>query len=206
MPPMLHVTFFELMSGCAKNLLAGYFRLGVNERAHVLQLITKAVSAAGLIEGRPPPHAARKRLVEQPPIKHDVHSRVRGFDFYRPQQLIPVRYELLDRFLCYSQLPVLSRYGAGFFNALGFADDDNDLTLFARNHLDDRLHRRARIKSRAGSARELHSAESGRTRVRAIPAQKLFAVTSDGAVLLAHIGECYSMRELVVVRIAREDC
>src|ERR1700730_17185092 len=99
MPPMLHIAFLELASGGTKDLLASQFRLRVNKRAHVLQLIPKPVSAAGLIESRSPPHPAREHLIEQPAIKNDVHSRVRGFDFNRPQQLIPIRYDARDCFL-----------------------------------------------------------------------------------------------------------
>ncbi len=202
---MLHVAFFELARGRPQYLIAGNLRLCVNERAHVLQLVSKPVSAARLIEGRPRPHAARKRLVEQPAIEHYIHRRVRCFDFYRLQQVIPIDYDLLDRLLRDGDLPVLSRQSACFFNVLTFAQDHRDFALFAWENLDNRLHRRTGIKSRADPARELDTAERCRIRVRSVTAQELFAVASDGAVRFADVRERHSMRELVVVRIAGED-
>ena len=202
---MLHVAFFELARGRSQYLLAGNLRLCVNERAHVLQLVSKPVSAARLIEGGPRPHTARKRLVEQPAIQHYVHRRVRRFDFYRLQQVIPIVFDLLDRLLCYGDLLVLRRQSACFCKVLAFAEDHHDFALFAWKHLDNCLHRRAGIKSRADPPRELHTAERCGIRVRSVTAQELFAVASDGAVRFADVRERHSMSELVVVRIAGED-
>jgi hypothetical protein len=43
---MLRVAFFELVRGGSQYLLAGNLRFRVNERSHVLQLVSKPVSAA----------------------------------------------------------------------------------------------------------------------------------------------------------------
>src|SRR5665213_1153546 len=71
-PPMLHVTLDELAACCAQQMLARESRQRQRQRHSVLQLIAKAVGAAGLIEGGSRPHPAYQRLIERPSIEHEV--------------------------------------------------------------------------------------------------------------------------------------
>ena len=88
-PPVLHVALGELAGGCAQQVFARKIGPDSGESHAVLQLVTKAVGAAGLIEGRPRPNPARDRLVEQPAIEHEVHRAVGRLDLDRAQNLIP---------------------------------------------------------------------------------------------------------------------
>ena len=57
-PPVLDVALGELSGGRAQQMLARQIGPDSGERHAVLQLVTKAVGAAGLIEGRARPDAA----------------------------------------------------------------------------------------------------------------------------------------------------
>ena len=61
------------------------------ERHRILQLISKAVRAAGLVESRARPHAAHQRLIQRPAIEQDVHRAIRRLHLHCAQNLIPVR-------------------------------------------------------------------------------------------------------------------
>src|SRR6476660_6921961 len=63
MPPMLNISFLELMRGRQKNLRSGNFRLCVDQRHYILQLVTKTERAARLIKSRASPNTARQRLI-----------------------------------------------------------------------------------------------------------------------------------------------
>src|SRR5439155_8117165 len=69
MPPVLHVTFHELPRGRTQDMLASQVWRSVREGHHVLQLISKSVSAARLINGRCAPDSATERLINQPAIE-----------------------------------------------------------------------------------------------------------------------------------------
>ena len=58
MPPVLHVAFFKLMSGGEHDLLSRNFRMAVDQRHNVLQLIAKTECTAGLVKSRASPDAA----------------------------------------------------------------------------------------------------------------------------------------------------
>ena len=66
MPPVLDVPLAELARRGAQDVLAHQPRTGRQERDAVLQLVPEPVRTTGLIEGRPGPHPAGQRLVEQP--------------------------------------------------------------------------------------------------------------------------------------------
>ena len=89
-PPVLHVALGELPGCRAQQVFARQIGPGGGERHAVLQLVTKAVGAAGLIEGRARPNPAGERLVEQPAIEHKIHRTVGSLDLDRAQGLIPV--------------------------------------------------------------------------------------------------------------------
>src|SRR6185436_2404153 len=90
MPPVLHVAFFELMSGGQHDLLSRNLRTAVDECHHILQLISKTKCATRLIKRCASPDAARQRLVKQPAIEHRVECGVRSSDFDRAEKVVPV--------------------------------------------------------------------------------------------------------------------
>src|SRR5688572_1075103 len=90
MPPVLHVSFLKLMSSGKHDLLSRDFRMAVDERHHVLQLIAKTECATGLIKCSAGPDAARECLVKQPAVEHYVQRSVRSFYFDCSENAVPV--------------------------------------------------------------------------------------------------------------------
>src|ERR1700678_1299011 len=62
MPPMLDVTFDELVSGCPQQLVACLGSFRHDEGHYVLQLITESISATQLIESGARPYATGQSL------------------------------------------------------------------------------------------------------------------------------------------------
>ena len=82
-PPVLHVTFHELPRGRAQQMFARHRRQGGSQCHAVLQLVTKAISAARLIERRAGPDATGQGLIQQPAVQHDVHRTVGSLHLHR---------------------------------------------------------------------------------------------------------------------------
>ena len=87
---MLDVAFGKL-SACGTNqVLASDRGLRRGQRHYVLQLIAKAISTAGLVEGRAGPNAAGQSLIQEPAVQHDVERSVRSPDLDRPDYSVPM--------------------------------------------------------------------------------------------------------------------
>ena len=99
MPPVLHVAFLELPRRRAQDLCARLLRGAVDDGHRVLELVAEAECPARLVEGRPAPHSAGERLIEQPAVQHQVQRRVRRADLDRPEDAIPERADFLQRCL-----------------------------------------------------------------------------------------------------------
>ena len=89
MPPMLHVSFDELPRSSAQNHLARDIRRRIDKCQRILQLVTKPISAARLIQSGTSPDAAAQRLVEQPAIHQEIDGKHRRLDLNRGQESIP---------------------------------------------------------------------------------------------------------------------
>ena len=90
MPPVLHVAFWELLSGTPEQMLSHDLRLCMHQRHGVLQLIAESECAAGLVIAAARPKAAGQCLIEQPAIRKHVQRRVRCFDLHGAQRVLPV--------------------------------------------------------------------------------------------------------------------
>ncbi len=89
-PPVLHVSFDELMRGRLQDVFPGQLAPRSDQRDDVLQLVAEAVCAAGLIERRPRPHPAGQRLIDQPVVQHDVHRSIRRAHLDRSLGVVPI--------------------------------------------------------------------------------------------------------------------
>ena len=69
MPPVLDIAFHELPRGRTQDVVARDMGRGVHESHHILQLVTKPVSAARLIKSRAAPEATAEGLINQPAIE-----------------------------------------------------------------------------------------------------------------------------------------
>ena len=88
-PPVLHVAVDELPRRSAKQMLARQIGTSGGERHAILQLVAKAIGAAGLIEGGARPDTAGERLIEQPAVEHDVHRPIGSLDDDSAQRGLP---------------------------------------------------------------------------------------------------------------------
>ena len=88
-PPVLDVALDELAARGPDEMFAGHRRADRGERHAILQLVPEAIGAAGLVETRSRPDAAREGLIGQPAVEHDVHRPVGGLDLNRPDNVVP---------------------------------------------------------------------------------------------------------------------
>src|SRR5690606_24059541 len=75
-PPVLNVAFRELSAGGIEYLRSGQLRIMRQQRQSILQLVTEAISAACLVEGRTCADSAGQRLIGQPMIDQGVERLV----------------------------------------------------------------------------------------------------------------------------------
>ena len=88
-PPVLHVAFDELPCRGAQQVLARKVRTRERQRHHVLQLIAKAVCAAGLVVSAARPEPAADRLIQQPAVDQRVERIVRRMHLDRVERGVP---------------------------------------------------------------------------------------------------------------------
>ena len=91
MPPVLDVALDELAARRQQQVLAVQIGPAVAERHHVLQLITEAVGAAGLVEPGAGPQTRRDVLVQEPPVHHQVERVVRCAHLDGTEDVVPQR-------------------------------------------------------------------------------------------------------------------
>src|SRR5471032_1929861 len=90
MPPVLDISLPELTGSAKQKLVANETWFSVNQRHHILQLVTETESAAGLIISATRPETARQRLVQEPAIRHHVDGLVRCIDIHGAESMRPV--------------------------------------------------------------------------------------------------------------------
>ena len=90
MPPVLNVPLHELMGRGSDQVLARDRALGYGQGHHILELVAESVGTTGLIEGGSGPDPAGKRLVQEPPVEHQVQGAVGRSDLNRSEDVIPL--------------------------------------------------------------------------------------------------------------------
>ena len=159
---MLHVTFFKLVRSREQDLFARDVRLAIDKRHHVLQLIAKTKSAAGLIESSARPHATRERLVQQPAVEHRVQCRVGCVYFDSSEQFVPVGQHAFEGGVNVSRVTESRDYGLRRLFRLRFAEQEDHFACFVGRELDTRLDRRARIEAGAVSSGQVQPSQRRR--------------------------------------------
>ena len=176
----------------------------MDQRHHVLQLVAEAECAAGLIEGRTAPDAARQALVQQPAIQQQIHGGIRRVDLHRTQQIVP---EVID---CqpglFDLIRILEARGQRHrFGAVGaLAEQEPHLFAAARRQVDVQLERGTRIEAGLDGAAQADAAQRRGLCQAAQPAQELAAVCGQAVEALAGGGKGDSPAELGVPRVARQ--
>ena len=179
-PPVLHVAFLELPRRRAQDLCPRLLRGAVDDGHRVLELVAETECPARLVERRPAPHSTGERLVYEPAVQHQVHRRVRCADLDRPEDAIPERADFLQRRLHPARRGVGADESPGLVRGLGLPEQEDDLLLPARRHVQRRHQCGARVDQFAGAAGEPRPAEGGRRFRRALAAQEFGAIGREG--------------------------
>ena len=176
----------------------------MDQRHHVLQLVAEAKCAAGLIEGRAAPDAARQALVEQPAIQQQVHGGIRRVDLHRTQQIVPQVIDCQPGVL--DLIRVLEARGQRHrFGAVGaLAEQEPHLFAAARRQVDVQLERGTRIEAGLDGAAQADTAQRRGLCQAAQPAQELAAVCGQTVEALAGGGKGDAPAELGMPRVARQ--
>src|SRR4029077_18477765 len=66
---------------------------------HILKLIAEPIRATQLVKSCARPDAATERLVKQPAIEQQIHTRIRRLDLDCPKQVVPSACYLTEDFI-----------------------------------------------------------------------------------------------------------
>src|SRR5205807_833888 len=177
-PPVQHVTFWELARGGLQNLRARYLRLRVNQRHHVLQLVAKTKRPARLIESRSSADTARQGLIEQPTIDQSIHRGIRRSDFDSPKCLVPEFEHGLKGFVHLMQVAKTRVDLARLFDRFSLTQKKNYFSRFAGREFKARLDRRAGIEPGAVTSAQARAPQRCRAFQAAIASYEFITVTS----------------------------
>ena len=202
---MLDVSLDELAARGPQQVRSGQLGLRSEERQDILQLVTEAVGAAGLVEGRPCPEAAGQRLVGEPAIEQDVHRAVRRPHLDDAQHLLPVGDDPAQhRFAVGGSAPPdqVDR-GPG---AVGLAQEHGDGRLLAGRKLEPCLEGGAGIHAGArGPAQPVTTAQARGPLRGAVAAEELRPVGRPLSLPSPEVEEGDAAAKLGVPGIADED-
>src|SRR3989304_10591450 len=107
MPPMLDITFLELMRRAEEEVLTHETRVCVDERHHILQLVAETEGTPGLVISAAGPETARYSLVHEPAIGQDIYGLVGCFRLHGAKRVVPVFPHLFERVTRRSRTPEL---------------------------------------------------------------------------------------------------
>ena len=146
---MLDIALPELPARGSQQVLSGHRRSHRGQGHAVLQLVPEAVGAAGLVEPRPGPNAARECLIGQPAVEHDVHRPVGGLHLNRADDIVPEPPDIRQhRIQIGPAVAVDQRPRLGFIRSV--AKEEDDLGDSVRRDLHRGLERSARVEARTG--------------------------------------------------------
>ena len=129
---MLHISLFELSGGRSEDLPARFLSSTVNKSHRVLQLVAEAEGATRLVEPRPTPYPARKCLIDQPAIEHQIQRGIWRADLYRSEDVIPSCRDFLQRAVRPSGLTIEANEPPRVFLGLRLSEQKDDYVLAAR--------------------------------------------------------------------------
>ncbi len=140
-------------AGCAQDLLAGEHRPAGAERHTVLQLVAETIGARNLIETGPAPHAAAKRLIQEPAISQEIHRWIGRLDLNGAQGFVPEIRDGAQHLVHVCGLIAVDQCLDMFFIA-PLAQKNDNLRLLPGRQRDDALQHRAGIHPGTQPARQ----------------------------------------------------
>ena len=161
---MLHVALKKLTSRGPQNVVARDLGLGVHKRHDVLQLITKAIGTAALVQPHTRPHPTGQRLIQRPLVQHRIERTIGRAHGNHAQALVPClarrsegcgctfgRTQLTELFICFG-------FGGGR------TQQHRDFARLTGRERDLALQRGARIESHTNFSTHRTAAEGQRIR------------------------------------------
>ena len=147
--------FSKLAAGGQEQVRSGEPRTLVEEREGVLQLVAEAVRAARLVEPGATPEATGQGLVQQPVIHQQIDGCIGRLDVDSAQIALPGFPDLFQHAPGSVNAAMLYQQGSRIVFAVGRAEHEDDLRLFAGRNLNRRLDRRAGVDAAADPVGEL---------------------------------------------------
>ena len=196
-PPVLHIALRKLPGCRVQQMCAHPCGLGQRHRHPVLQLIAKAVCAAGLIECRAGLDAAGQRLIGQPAVHHDVHGAVRGRHLDGAGDRLPMRLDLCQQ-VCGVRIAHPGDQRLCIVGGGRLSQQMPDLHRGARRQQHWRFQRQAGVQARACAPRQA----GGRGGQRTVRSQNLGPVAADGGLRAHQVGEHHPVGKGHVPRVA----
>ena len=206
MPPVLDVALRELVRRGPQEVLPGELALRGQQGDDVLELVAEPVCAAGLVERGPRPEPAGQRLVEEPPVEHDVHRAVGRPDLDRALDIVPVPRPRRAGWPRGRPIRPRRMRSAGSVPGIRLAEQDQDLGLCAGGELDAGLQGGARIQTGAHRSLEPGSAVQAGGSIRAAVApEELGPIGRPRRLSPAEVEEGDPAAELGVPWVANEE-
>ena len=146
---MLEIPFNELPGCGPQDMFARDGRAARQQGAGILQLIAEAIGATGLVEARSCPHAAGKRLIEQPAIDHDIKGPVGRLHADCAKSFVPVA-SYIGQNTVNAFIAVARDQGLGVSGAGGSTEHDHHLSGAARFEREGGLQGAAWIEASTG--------------------------------------------------------
>ena len=201
---MQHVATLELMACSTENVGARYFRSVKKNCHHILQLISETVRAARLIQCRTPPDPARQRLIEQPPVQHQVHRRLRSLHNDLAKKFLPKVPRLLPGLLDDPRIFEFPNALQGGLLIGLLAKNEINLLDALRRNVQMHLERSARVHTGLHPAGKTYQAQGIGLAPIAQSPQELGAIAGQAMNRLAGGQERDPIRELATVSVSRK--
>ena len=181
MPPMLHISFGELMGRTAQQVLADQVRRGVDQGHHVLQLITETKGASRLVGRASRPQPTGQDLIEQPPVDEHIDRWVRGLHLHRAERVLPVLPDQIEGAAGGGGAVKAMDQVPGVLKVLSQTELEDDLTLLSGGQGKSHLDRPAWVEAGAHLPRKAGARHRGRLLQATVSSQEFSAIAGDGA-------------------------
>ena len=203
---MKDIAFLELPGGASDNVCPRTYRVGVEERKNILELVAKTERPAGLVETCSRHNARCEGLVQEPAVYHQIECSIRRAHLDRAQQSLPVVVELLDGVIDASRLPPFPGKLFCVPAITPLAEDEYDLRRILCTDLDMNLQCCARVRAGVNAAAKIPAQQRRQADQMAFAADEILPVRRKAVRWMARGQERHPLSEVRVPGIAGEQC
>ncbi len=171
----------------------------------VLQLVAEPPGASRLVKGRAGPDAATQRLVEKPPVEHQIHRSVGSSHLKCREGVLPLAPHLPERDVR-ALRPVTGDELPRGLGVAALSEQEDDLLALPGSQATPDLEHGAGIQTGSRAAREDRSARQARRRLESsVSSEKLGPIGRPAGLSTPDVGERDATGVLFVPRVAREE-